>query len=141
MIRFATPDDLPELTPWGEAFNAQSPVAGLELMEGGIEAYLRWHMESTTAAIIRSDKGMIGAVLQRPVDYVNALWARETFLWSGAPGDAFRLIKAAEEWADSRGAVRFQMEVLNNPAGDRLTGVLEGRMDYQTMQKSLTKAL
>ena len=142
MIRFATPDDLPALTPWGEAFNAQSPVAGLELMEGGIEAYLRWHMESTSAALIRSDKGMIGVILCRPVDYVNATWARETFFYSASPGwETFRLIEAAEEWGRSRGASHFQMSVLANGTGQRLADLMEARMDYKPMQACLVKAL
>lgn len=138
-IRFATESCLDELVVWGKNFHNYSPYSDEALKRpDAIKVYLKWHVVSTEACILRTDYGMIGGVLQPALDYVNGIVARESFLWCERAGDGLRLVSALENWAVKRGASHIEMSVLSDVTGERLSQVLK-RRGYDHLQTVLRK--
>jgi len=139
---FAILDDLPLLTKWGREFHSHCPYSSVsERSDTAIRDYLAWHIQSTSACVIKTDDGMIGGVLQPALDYADGLVARETFMWSeGRNGDMLRLLKSLENWAEQRGAQFIEISSLFDGTGERLQKVFE-RKGYEGLQKTFRKKL
>ncbi len=133
MTRFAVLDDIDELTQWGVKFHNACPYRDAD--GNRIKEYIHWHITSTTACVIRTSGGMIGAVFQPALAYTDGFVARESFLWCDAPGDGLALIKALQDWAKMRGATHIEMSTLCNVTGQRLGKVLQ-RRGYEPLQKT-----
>ena len=140
-VRFAEMSDLETLKDWGQAFHKASEYASKEpSCQEALERYLVWHIQSTSACILMTERGMIGAVCQPKLDHLTHLVARETFLYSNQPGDLFRLIASLEKWAVQRGAKSVELSALSNDVGSRLGNVL-ARKSYRPLQVTYFKEL
>ena len=118
MVRSATLDDIPALLKIGEAFHAagQLPCAfNLDAMA----AVLQTMIEADSAAVLMTDRGVIGGAINPAYCDPSWTYAVELFWW--AQGDGLKLLRAFEGWAQQAGAKEVRMTSLAAlPRADRL---------------------
>lgn len=135
MIRPATMDDIPALLEMGKVFHAESgmPFAFNTDVMGGVLARM---IETDAAAVLMTDRGVIGGMVQPAYCDPTWLYAVEMFWW--ARGDGMALLKAFERWAQSAGADEVRMTSLAAlPRADRLLR----RVGYAPAEVSYSKVI
>lgn len=110
MIRPATHADLEMLAAFGAAQHAMSGVAA-PFDRGAFSDFAGFLIDSDTATVLVSQRGMIGGVLFPA--YCAADWrmAVELFWWA-EDGQGLRLLSGFEQWAREHGAREVRMTTL-----------------------------
>ena len=145
MIRKAVHADIPRLVELGRMFFDESQYGDLmDFSVESVQATMRQLIDN--GAIFVADDGQIFGmlgVLDYPFYLSNARTAQELFWWvdpsKRGGGSAVRMLKAAEEWAKSRGCVSMMMIGLNNDGGKAES--LYSRMSYQKRETSYVRIL
>jgi len=118
MVRPAALDDIPALLEMGKAFHAESMMP-FAFNEDAMAAALRQMIESEGAAVLMTDRGVIGGAINPAYCDPSWLYAVELFWW--AQGDGLKLLRAFEGWAQQAGAKEIRMTSLAAlPRADRL---------------------
>jgi len=118
MVRPAALDDIPALLEMGKAFHAAALLpCAFDLDAMGVA--LRQMIETDGAAVLMTDRGVIGGAMNPAYCDPTWLYAVELFWW--AQGDGLKLLRAFEDWAQQAGAKEIRMTSLATlPRADRL---------------------
>lgn len=145
MIREATPDDIPVLVGWGEAFfneNKDWPapfVFDRDFLAKGLTEIIN----SESSMIFIGNGGAVGAIIY-PHYFTGQLTGQELFWWvqraSRGGGEAIKLLRKIERWAAEKGALTFTMISLEGLSPERV-GKLYTRLGYRPIEHSYTKDL
>jgi len=145
MIRKAEYADIPRLVEIGRMFFDESKYC--DLMDYSVESVgVTMRQLIDNGVIFVADDGnifgMLG-VLDYPFYLSNCRTAQELFWWvdpaKRGGGAAIRMLKAAEDWAKSRGCVSMMMIGLSNDGGN--AEKLYSRMNYQKRETSFVRIL
>ena len=128
-IRRATEEDLDALVSLGLAFHAGSPYRDrFSPTPERMRATAAWVLANGALflAVREAPVGMMGAVVM-PDLFAGELYGSELFWWVNpdARGLGLRLLREAERWARSQGAVKFVLV-----APDRRAEQLYERLHY-----------
>lgn len=143
-IRPATLEDIPVLQAMGVRFIQETTYRDhIGVSPEAITSLLQRLIEHETAVVFVTDRdgeitGMIGLVrFDHPVSGESIV--SEMFWWMEPErrGDGIRLLRHAERWAKSDGAVRFQM-IAPTPQVARVYRALGYTEIETTFQRSLT---
>ncbi len=133
MIREATADDIPKLVEMGRSFNKASPYSVIGFDDEAVGALFYRMIKSDEAAIlVRNDlNGCVGLILSPFFFFPEKYVCNELFWWVSPEyrGQGARLIKHAEKWALSKGAI-FAPSSIQAMNGDAVNAIYE-RLGYQ----------
>jgi GNAT superfamily N-acetyltransferase len=142
-IRPGTAEDLPAIVAMGRDFLAASPYAP-HFAENQVQmqALATQLIAADTAAILVAEQdgaivGMLG-IIASPHFISGEMTAGEVFWWVDPAhrGGGVRLLRAAEAWAQARGAVAMQMIAPNDRVGE-----FYERVGYQPIERTFIRRL
>ena len=118
MVRPATLDDIPALLAMGTEFHADARLPCAFNLDA-MAAFLQQMIESESAAVLMTDRGVIGGAVHPAYCDPSWIYGVELFWW--AKGDGLKLFRAFERWAQQAGAKELRMSSLATlPRADRL---------------------
>jgi len=117
-VRPAALGDIPALLEMGKAFHAESGMP-FNFDVDAVASVLTNMIGADSAAILMTERGVIGGLLQPAYCDPEWIYAVELFWW--ARGDGLALLRAFERWAQQAGAREVRMTSLAAlPRADRL---------------------
>lgn len=118
MVRAAAIEDIPALLVMGRVFHAEGKLT-CAFNPDAMADVLGKMIEADAAAVLMTERGVIGGMLNPAYCDPDWVYAVELFWW--AQGDGLALLRAFERWAQQAGAKEVRMTSLAAlPRADRL---------------------
>lgn len=135
-MRFATAEDMANVLDMGETFHRESGQLG-RFDPATFATTIHGLMHQPNAALIVSERGMIGGVLVPSFCDANWIQAIELFWWA-QDGQGIALLRAFEDWAESVGA--DEVRITTQDANKRPNALLR-RKGYEPMETSFKRVV